>query len=261
MIWYPPSKTFRYALKRGMIGHEVAALQIMLNDLVETKYSPLVEDGVYGAVTEAAVKLYQIASGLKDVDGIAGTLTQRTIALQACARVEANVRLPKGLLKGLMEGESGFILGCVSWSRNSYGYGVDAGTIQDRVWTEVDGNAVTPTLARWRESFGLLSIQKAAEKIRAKYLEYRKITSSDQYAWECAILYHNWPAAAKHRADGTLNVWRYESINSGGGLSWYGIDDPAFWIIEIGVNGVSTGRQWIKHYIDSKALYITNWSA
>lgn len=55
-------------------------LQTSLNTLVKPPLSPpLVVDGLVGAKTIAAVKLVQAQLGLKQVDGIAGKLTQAAI--------------------------------------------------------------------------------------------------------------------------------------------------------------------------------------
>ncbi len=60
---------------RGSRGDGVKALQLNLQAL---GYSPGVPDGIFGALTEEAVKAFQWAHGLP-VDGIAGPLTQAKI--------------------------------------------------------------------------------------------------------------------------------------------------------------------------------------
>ena len=148
----PPAKTFRYALKRGMRGHEVYALQVLLNQLTRSA-NDLVEDGVFGPLTEAQVRGVQKTEGLVQ-DGVAGIKTQTALLLRAIKKYEAEFALPKKLLYGITEGESGFAVGCVNWSIVG---GVDAGSIQDRVYASEYDSA-----ARWRLAFGEESIRAVA---------------------------------------------------------------------------------------------------
>lgn len=62
-------------LRRGSRGPEVAVIQERLNQL---GYDCGISDGVYGAITEAAVMRFQAAEGLT-VDGIAGPATQERL--------------------------------------------------------------------------------------------------------------------------------------------------------------------------------------
>ncbi|MDB5511020.1 MAG: hypothetical protein JWR08_503 [Enterovirga sp.] len=64
-------------LSRGSTGPEVRALQARLNE-VHKPYPPLKVDGIFGALTEAAVRGFQTRRNLK-VDGIVGPKTQAAL--------------------------------------------------------------------------------------------------------------------------------------------------------------------------------------
>ena len=64
-------QTSRRTLRIGNTGDDVKALQNFLNNF---DFGPLVEDGVFGAKTEAAGKRYQNSRGLL-ADGIVGPNT------------------------------------------------------------------------------------------------------------------------------------------------------------------------------------------
>ena len=63
-------------LKPGMKGEDVRQLQVALN----AKGYRLVEDGSFGALTDAAVRDFQRRSGL-EADGVVGALTRKAIGL------------------------------------------------------------------------------------------------------------------------------------------------------------------------------------
>ena len=59
-----PSPGYRYSFKRGMVGTDVAALQLNLPSSTV--------DGFFGPMTERGVRVFQEAAGLA-VDGIAAS--------------------------------------------------------------------------------------------------------------------------------------------------------------------------------------------
>lgn len=254
MTWYAPAKTYRYVLKNGQSGHEILALQGLLNDLAR---EGLAEDGAFGPRTEKAVKAWQSRAGLT-VDGIAGSATQKSITLSAIHVAEADNRLPVDLTRGVVEGESGNYVGAVSWSGTSNSYGVDCGLIQTRVTTQIDGGSVYVSPESWRRAFCLSSLERAAKAFRDRKDRYYGLVGATNHkrAWELAVLAHNWPAAAERHAKGTFDSWRYTALDSNGVKRSYGVDEPAYWITRLGVQNVSTARQWCNHYIDSKLNYV-----
>jgi peptidoglycan hydrolase-like protein with peptidoglycan-binding domain len=70
-----PFTTVTYDITRGMLGADVSRLQKVLN---ETQDEQLVADGVYGALTFAAVKRFQGRQGLVE-DGQCGGTTLRRV--------------------------------------------------------------------------------------------------------------------------------------------------------------------------------------
>jgi len=229
-----PSKTFRYVLKKGMTGHEIAALQLLLN---ETRGENLTVDGDFGAKTDTAVRKLQTHFGIT-VDGIAGVSTQTVIGRQAIIDPPDEQNLPPGLLQGIVEGESGYAIGCVNWSVPP---GVDCGLIQDRVFDPANADPM-----RWRVAFGMSSLQIAASDLRvAKDRFYGKVgAKTHQRAWELAGLNHNWPAGAANLANGKP-------------LSTH----PATWVTDIGVRGVTTPAEWAAFYIERVTALVTAWTA
>lgn len=238
-----PTSSYRRAFKRGMTGWDVGALQIGLNSHRPDK-TELTIDGDFGAVTHARVVAEQKAYGLVQ-DGVAGLMTQRAMLLDIARQAEIRFDVIALLLKGLIEGEAGYMLAATT---ALYGNGTrDLGAVMR--------NTLMTEQAAVRAAFFIRDqIIKTARDIRNQHDSYvgDRGIPTDRKAWETAILYHNWQAAAAQVAAGTFDGWRYTSRNVR-----YGVDDPAPWIIEIGVSGVVTARQWCKHYIESKTLYVS----
>lgn len=227
-----PSKTYRYTLHKGLTGHDVWALQINLNARFGNRQVPLVEDGVYGPTTAGRVYLFQSNNNLVK-DGVAGAVTQRTLARLMARPHEKAQGLPKGLLDGLIEGESGWMVGAVSWLVAG---GVDCGWIQRRV---LDSNFST---AAFHKAFNAdVQFPLVAKDLRETKDQFRKLpgATTERRAWELAILSHNWPAGANQLAHGTPLSTK-----------------PAAWVEQIGVSGVSTPAQWANFYISSKTSYV-----
>jgi hypothetical protein len=222
---------YRYRpLREGISGWDGWALQRALD---------IPADGVFGPVTTGAVKRFQKAHDLT-ADGIAGPATQRDLAEELIWPVQKQLATPPGLLRGLMEGESGYLLG--NYTAPYRDGSRDVGLMMHNL---------APTQHNLTFAFdGRLAIPSSAVKLNNRRVDYLKLTKNDRSAWRYAIGAHNWPAAADRYAAGTIDRWVYVSR----GVS-YRMTDPAPWIIEQGVAGVRTGHEWFAHYVDSKLQY------
>jgi hypothetical protein len=226
-----PSKTYSTVLKNGMANHSVWAFQLNL----KRKYD-IVSDGVFGDATESIVRRFQTLKNLK-VDGVAGIVTQRALALELIERTEGQFRtIPIGMLKGISEGESGWAVGAVNWS---VGGGVDCGWMQRRVYFADDSDAM------FAQAFdGYTQFVRFAKECQDLHDQFRRIGYvSDKRAWQLVILNHNWPAGADTLARGRTLSTSYAS-----------------WVANIGVPGVTTPAQWADSYINSKDMYIEDWT-
>lgn len=249
------SRLYRRVLSEGMSGHEIWALQLNLNGATN---AGLATDGDFGPKTKSAVVAFQKNQGLT-ADGIAGILTQRSLATKFFNAPETTFRLPRGLLYGITEGESGFALGATNFTVAG---GVDLGWLQRRV-TDANWNEENITNA----FDGRESMNFAAERLRTwkqRYASQPGIVSTEA-AWRNSVLRWNWPSAAEHFADGTIKTWQYrESWTDSNGVNHTALrymKDPAMWIKAIGVPNVETGFQWAEHYVSSKTAYVTNWNS
>ena len=71
-----------YTIRVGNTGIDVKKMQYYLNQILKApNLTPMVEDGVYGQVTEFAVAVFQYVYGLP-VDGIIGSVTWDSIVAQ-----------------------------------------------------------------------------------------------------------------------------------------------------------------------------------
>lgn len=247
-----PNSNFRYAFKEGMTGWDVWALQVALNS--HQKTFPIIEDGIFGKQTKGCVLREQKNHHLSVVDGIIGPATQRAIVKTETNAAEISNHVPKGLLYGIAEGESGLFFAAVSGPNWNGSY--DAGVIQENL----SPSEVT-SISNWRRGFDLKwGVTDTAKKIRKQYEIYRPFLSTDKFAWYCAILYHNWPAAAEKKAKGRFDSWKYYAIDSSGNGRYYGVDDPAYWVISASGGRLSTAREWADSYVFSKSMYVKSWA-
>lgn len=227
-----PSKTYSTSLKEGQISHSVWAWQINLNKVGNT----LSEDGNFGPRTKEATKSYQTKNGIT-IDGIAGPVTQRYLAFELLRSPQKKYATPPGLIRGLAENESGWAVGAVNWDIPG---GVDCGWVQRRIY---EGNY---TNQAFKDAFnGVVQFEKVAKELRELKDKFYASPHIDTHrrAWELAILSHNWPAAASKLA-------------SGGSLS----DTDAEWVINLGVSGVRTPKQWADFYIAKATKYVTQYT-
>lgn len=105
-------------------GEDVYALQTALNN---TGFPCGVEDGIFGAQTAGAIKKAQSTLKLT-VDGKAGGLTQRALALRLAGSIAQSMSVPVNAFKGQLELESGYWLGNYSDMRPDGTF--DAGVAQ-----------------------------------------------------------------------------------------------------------------------------------
>lgn len=248
-----PNANYRYAFAEKMNGWDVWAFQVALNSHQTT--FKIAEDGFFGPVTRDAVIREQKNHHLTP-DGVAGAITQNAIATAEAKRAEVAHAIPLGLLKGIAEGESGLQFAAVSGPNWNESY--DAGITQDNLLIVELGN-----IAKWRHAFNLrISFEELAAKLRKQYDAYRGMpgASTSRDAWYCAILYHNWPAAAEKTAKGQFDSWRYFAVAADGTGRYYGVDDPAHWVITASGGRLRTAREWRDSYISSKIMYVKSWS-
>lgn len=234
MTW-APAPNYRYTLKTGMSGVDVFAIQV---NLAALGYS-LVTDGAFGPITEKAVRDYQTAQRL-DVDGICGPATQRAICLTLSDAPSKQAKLPDGLLKGLMANESGFII--PAYSAHPGGGGFDIGPYQQAFPPAVPNDA----------NFALAYSAKAmaiqvARDLRSQKDIFRQApkVSDDKWAWQLAVLSHNWPAAASGLANhGSIFADARQDTK------------PAAWIESASGGALHTPREWVAAYIAKACVFV-----
>lgn len=172
-------------IRRGQTGWPVYALQ----DALSAVGPALVRDGVFGSVTEVAVKKFQAIQKLT-TDGVAGPITQANLVIVACRAVESSLTdMPKGLIRGVALGEGGLALAPV----NDNGDGVDCGAVQYHVPGPPFDQAAL------KAAFSIVSVKRAAQE----FMERRDLFLSEAWVrkqpdrYEAAGLVaafaHNWP--------------------------------------------------------------------
>lgn len=233
-----PARTYRRTLKLGMDGHDVWALQLFL----VAAGSDIATDGVFGPLTLAAVKAFQKKRALT-VDGIAGLMTQRSVARLVGGPYASAQKLPANLLSSIAENESSWALGCVNWDSSG---GVDSGIIQDRVEWESSPTEIAES--RWVEAFGPSSLDRTARELRSRHDRFygKPGAKTHQAAWELAVLYHNWP-------------WGATELLNGRALS----EEPepeGEWPTKLGISSVTSYADWARWYIQKSTALVTNWT-
>jgi len=265
VLSFLPPLHYRFSLQRGQKGSDVWALQINLNLLGAS----LVEDGDFGPATERAVRAYQASQRLS-VDGQPGPKTQTQMCLQLLDRY-GDDSLPAGLARGVIEGESGYAVGCVNTDAAG---GIDCGWTQDRVTTDEYNDARFHRAFCARDAFSALA--RALHAAAKRYAGKPGARTAKQ-AWWCGTLSWNWPAAAIHYANADAQSWHYvarwfpsvhaaddgrtvQRFPDGSENREYTMDTTAQWITKYGVSGVGTGAQWADFYVKTKWKYTgDNW--
>ena len=221
-----------YEIKRRQRGTKVWAVQRALNTL---NY-PLVEDGIFGRKTEDMVIAYQISKVLFQ-DGVFGPQTSASVAAEITGIATDEVPgLPQGLLRSIVEGESGNLIAAVNWSVSG---GVDCGYTQRRVY-EVDYENGKAIKRAFDARYQIMLLAKGLKSRHDNYFGKPGATTHEK-AWRLAVLHHNYPLAAERIvADGL------------GGLSDYWVT-PQAWVEAIGAEfpdgePVRTPLEWCQHY-------------
>lgn len=217
-----PAAHYRTTLRRGDRGTDVAALQINL---------AVFTDGVYGAQTTAAVSDVQKQERLL-VDGVAGPATQRKLCLRLSQGATDHYKLPKRLLEGCMENESGFAIACYSEHPSDTGF--DLGPYQDSI------EPGKGSQARYVKAYNAASMAlDTGRKYRTQYDLYRRRGVESDRAWRLAVLYHNWP-------------WAADRLSRGLSVGW---DNRAGWVEQASGGRLHTNGEWITAYITRVIKY------
>ena len=191
---------YRYrALKKGDSGWDCYALQTALGGV---GHSPGPADGEFGPATDKAVRGYQEARGLV-ADGIAGVVTQRSLALALIWPQQKAKNTPPGLLRGMVEKESSFVLGNHTPRYEDGQYDIGVCQRNTNYATYIDGfNAVD-------------SVRVLAARVRSKYDAYKakgKVTD-ERRLWGLAAGSWNAPAFTdKLASGGTLSQSQSDHI-------------------------------------------------
>lgn len=237
MIWQP-SADFRYALRYGDVGTDVAALQLNLGDLTV--------DGDFGPRTERAVRRFQRHRPRLVTDGIAGPATQAKIAERQMRSAAA--RVPEGLLKSLGYNESALILGSCGKHADDPGWDIgvfarSSGTApgsQDFLWAAYDVAAS----AGWSAENLRASRERLGVPVDSWYRGTLAHGDDERYRWQLAVLAHNYPLGAS-------NIAKYGEATSDD-------DAPREWIITATGGRLQTTREWCVAYI-RRATVFTGW--
>lgn len=183
-----PTTGYRYrALKKGDSGWDVYALQTAL----DLEAYPINADGAFGPMTDAAVRAYQDRRGLA-MDGVAGVVTQRALALGLIWPEQREKQTPAGLMRGQVEKESSFMLGNHTPRYDDGEY--DVGVCQRNTnYATIEDGFNAPA------SIGVL-----AKRLRDKYDAYKKLgkVKTERRLWELAAGSWNAPSWTDKLANG-----------------------------------------------------------
>lgn len=179
----PPTVT-KYSFKKGDTHIGVWAIQRLLN----TVYSiGIPETGFFGDITEGWVRRYQQDTSAF-VDGVVGPETQARIVRSCVVRAPHGTSIPKGLLEGIIQAESGRYLAAVN---SKISGGVDCGLTQRRVY----GPPYDPELVK--AAFDPIgNVSRSAGDLWDRYQVFAARVGRGEYAWRLAALAHNWPEGA-----------------------------------------------------------------
>lgn len=213
------------AFRRPDSSWAVIALQANLNDVSDE----LALDGVFGRQTEGVVKRFQAHRGLV-ADGIAGPATQERLCMGLMQPAATAHNLISGLLRGLVENESGFLV--AAYTPHPSDSGFDLGAFQDAYTEPGSQDAYLHSLR-----VAAMAEQTGGE-LRSRYDLYTGRGIPPRRAWELSALCHNWP-------------WAADRLSRGLPLS----DEPAQWVIDASGGRLSTPHEWADAYITKATKY------
>lgn len=226
----PPGTTI-YSFKRGDYHRGVWCLQRFFNSI---GYPRTAEDFDFGAGTELLVKRYQSDTGAA-IDGVVGPQTQARIVRSCVVRAPFGSSLPKGLIEGQINAESGRNLAAVNWNVPG---GVDCGLTQRRVYGPPFDAAKEDSAFDPRAS-----VSASVKVLHDNYVKFSARLGQGEYAWRVAMLAWNWPYAAEELS-------RRRPISDTRACSWCNYPHTKF---DDGTP-VYSWRDWTEYYaIGSKA--------
>jgi hypothetical protein len=229
MSWSIPQNT-KYVFKKGDRGIGVWAIQRAIQE-TWTDPSGLVVDGIFGRNTDTWVRYFQAEQKLT-VDGVFGPASSAAMVPELEATV--SVKVPDGLIRGLVEGESGNLIAAVNWSVPG---GVDCGYVQRRVYTPADDATIQRA---FNSGYQLNLLGRSLRDWHDRYLG-KPGASTHEKAWRCATVRHNYPAGADKVADlGPENLSSYYTTAQA-------------WVEDIGAHfpdgtPIRTPLGWMEHY-------------
>jgi peptidoglycan hydrolase-like protein with peptidoglycan-binding domain len=191
-LFTDPPRTTKATFKRGDVHLGVWSIQRLLNIVYSAE---LTEDGWFGSGTEFRVKQYQADTGAVS-DGIVGPQTQERMVRSCIVRAPHGKELPKGLLEGIVAGESG---GYIMAVNSSVPGGLDLGFTQRRVYGPPFDSAAVASAAD-----PVASVAASVDALYQRYLQYSAKPAhakGREYTWRLAALAHNWPWAASELAN------------------------------------------------------------
>lgn len=141
----------------------------------------LAEDGYLGKATAAEIKDYQVIAGLV-ADGIAGVVTQRSLALRIAKPLSTAHGLPAGLMRGQIEHESSYWLG--NYSAEYPNHSRDCGVVQRNTQYTVALDAFNVPK----------SLEQLAVNTAGYHKKYRDLGVAEIRAWGLAAGAWNAPA-------------------------------------------------------------------
>lgn len=233
---------YRYVLKREMRGTDVAALQLNLPTITA--------DGVFGKQTENAVRAVQKAAGLT-VDGIAGLGTQQSICVTKSQRAQTDNHLPDGMLRSLLNNESGFAV--AAWSRHPSDWGYDLGAYQ----LSIGPAGAAATQPNFEHGYSVKEMAtEVGRTIReqhdgfpnpqaSRYLNDMAGGDESRFAWLLAVNNHNWPYASEQ-------IYQRGHIY----LDPTTDDKVADWVVAASGGRLSTPRQWVYSYVTHATQFV-----
>lgn len=237
---WAPKIPYRFVLKKGMTGFEVAALQLNLGIDV---------DGDFGDKTKEVVAAWQKSKNLI-VDGIAGGQTQMSLCVQLSTPATRTYNLPGGLLRSIVASECGGYIGAIGPHPSDSGYDIGPYMIST-------GSSELQTQEFYENAFNIThTSQVVADRARdfhdgmpnpvpSKYLIELADGDTDVFRWQMTVLNHNWPAAAHH-------IPRRGSVYSTPGTD----DQPQQWIITATGGRLETPREWVHFQVEKKTVYV-----